>query len=134
MPNFFQYRLDSEQVTIKAADLLTIETTPNPTDICNVDITYEILFDGVPVTFDSEGPMRLVLNNNDEVELVFDTNDENLLRYANLEVVAVLPNGDRGCPVSGDRRLQGIVYDEDIDYGTSTLQYGTLPINPYATC
>ena len=80
------------------------------------------------LTPESIGPVEIVTNEYDEIELIFNTDDPQYLQYLDIEVIAKLPSGEKGCdiqtvpvesgslPLGGRRRLEAM-YDDAVFYG-----------------
>ena len=57
MPDYIKYKLTEGfpvGIAINAASLLSINTKPNSSNVCMEGISYEVYFDGQPVTPDSQ--------------------------------------------------------------------------------
>ena len=124
MPEFVQYTLFDNPpngIDILSISMLDIETTVNPSTLCSESVTYEVTFDGTPITTSSV-PLSLsapINNLDDSFTLQLFSDDQAQSGYHEIYVRASLPFVPPEPPFPYFRRLQA----------APSGAYGTPPVN-----
>ena len=136
LPTFRQYRLgdfaaaDPQGLRVDTESMLSVVTP-----LCKQGLSYEVMFNGLPLTYTSY-PAKLLLINDSEINVALYTSEIDYLGYNALTVRAILPHIDTSRYLN--RRLEAkddlrrLVFSSDpfqIDF--SYLPSHIEPQNPY---